>query len=203
MAKGFTLIELLIVIAILAILATTVVLTLNPAQLLAETRDSQRLSDLSTLQAAMSLYLANSTNPVMSYRGACAAQCFSAIDGLGGGCAGTAAARHSSTNGGGATKDAVASSTASRVINGYGWVPVTFNAISGGAPFANLPIDPSNTATHFYSYACSNTNKTFEFDANMESTRYSSGSATDDKESRDGGDVDTIYEIGNDPGVDL
>lgn len=203
MKKGFTLIELLIVIAILAILATTVVLTLNPAQLLAETRDSQRLSDVSTLQAAMSLYLANSTNPTMSYRGSCAAQCFSAIGSLGAGCAGTGAARHSSTNGGGATKDATASSTSSRAINGFGWVPVDFSAISGGAPFANAPIDPTNTSTYFYSYGCSETNKTFEFNANMESSRYASGSATDDKESTDGGDVSTIYEAGNDPGLDL
>ena len=35
MKKGFTLIELVIVIGILAILATVVVLVLNPAQLLA------------------------------------------------------------------------------------------------------------------------------------------------------------------------
>ena len=55
MHKGFTLIELLIVIAILAILATTVVLVLNPAQILAETRDGQRLNDMGTLQSAISL----------------------------------------------------------------------------------------------------------------------------------------------------
>jgi prepilin-type N-terminal cleavage/methylation domain-containing protein len=41
--KGFTLIELLIVIAILAILATAVVLVLNPAQILAQARDAQRI----------------------------------------------------------------------------------------------------------------------------------------------------------------
>ena len=46
--KGFTLIELLIVIAIIAILAVVVVLVLNPAELLRQSRDSQRLSDIST-----------------------------------------------------------------------------------------------------------------------------------------------------------
>ena len=55
MEKGFTLIELLIVIGILAVLATITVLVLNPAQLFAQARDSQRVSDLSTLRSAISL----------------------------------------------------------------------------------------------------------------------------------------------------
>ncbi|MFA6494844.1 MAG: type II secretion system protein, partial [Candidatus Paceibacterota bacterium] len=40
--KSFTLIELLIVIGILAILVAAIVITLNPAQLLAQARDSKR-----------------------------------------------------------------------------------------------------------------------------------------------------------------
>jgi len=57
MKKGFTLLELLIVIAILAVLSSAIVLVLNPAQLLAQARDSQRLSDLSSLHSAIALYL--------------------------------------------------------------------------------------------------------------------------------------------------
>ena len=49
--KGFTLIELLIVIAVIAILAVIVVLTLNPAELLRQSRDADRLSDMATLAA--------------------------------------------------------------------------------------------------------------------------------------------------------
>jgi type IV pilus assembly protein PilA len=41
---GFTLIELLIVIGVLAILATVVVLVLNPTEMFKQARDSQRLS---------------------------------------------------------------------------------------------------------------------------------------------------------------
>ncbi|HEY4525527.1 MAG TPA: prepilin-type N-terminal cleavage/methylation domain-containing protein, partial [Candidatus Paceibacterota bacterium] len=47
--KSFTLIELLIVIAIVAILSTVVIITLNPAELLRQSRDSVRLSDLSLM----------------------------------------------------------------------------------------------------------------------------------------------------------
>jgi prepilin-type N-terminal cleavage/methylation domain-containing protein len=52
---GFTLIELLVVIAILAVLAVVVILTLNPAGLLQESRDSNRLSDMATLNTSLSL----------------------------------------------------------------------------------------------------------------------------------------------------
>jgi len=54
--SAFTLIELLVVIAIIAILAVVVILTLNPAELLRQSRDSSRLSDLATLTSAINLY---------------------------------------------------------------------------------------------------------------------------------------------------
>lgn len=46
---GFTLIELLIVLAIIGILATTLVVILKPSTLLARARDSQRESDINGL----------------------------------------------------------------------------------------------------------------------------------------------------------
>ncbi len=60
--KGFTLIELLIVIGILAVLSTATVLMLNPAGMLAETRDSTRLTDLNAINQALSLYQYYSTS---------------------------------------------------------------------------------------------------------------------------------------------
>jgi prepilin-type N-terminal cleavage/methylation domain-containing protein len=54
--KGFTLIELLVVIVIIAILAIVVVLTLNPAALLQQSRDSNRVSDMATINSAINLY---------------------------------------------------------------------------------------------------------------------------------------------------
>ena len=56
---GFTLIELLVVIAIVSVLAVVVVVTLNPAGLLQEARDANRLSDMATLNSAISLSLAD------------------------------------------------------------------------------------------------------------------------------------------------
>src|ERR1700689_3722601 len=58
MRKAFTLIELLVVIAIIAILSVVVILTLNPAQLLMQSRDSNRVSDLATMNTALGIYAA-------------------------------------------------------------------------------------------------------------------------------------------------
>jgi len=47
--RGFTLIELLIVVGILAVLATLVILVINPAELFKQARDVRRISDMKTL----------------------------------------------------------------------------------------------------------------------------------------------------------
>lgn len=52
-SKGFTLIELLIVIAIIAALAVTVFVALNPAQRLADARDARRSSDVESILTAI------------------------------------------------------------------------------------------------------------------------------------------------------
>jgi hypothetical protein len=65
-----------------------------------------------------------------------------------------------------------------------------------------LPLDPTNDTTYFYSYACDNTAKTFELNANLESTRYSNG-GTEDRESKDGGNNADIYEVGTAAGLAL
>ncbi len=57
--KGFTLIELLVVIAILGILATLVVLAINPAEAQRKGRDATRLSDLATVRKAIDLAIAD------------------------------------------------------------------------------------------------------------------------------------------------
>lgn len=57
--KGFTLIELLVVIAILGILATLVVLAINPAEAQRKGRDATRLSDLATVRKAIDLSIAD------------------------------------------------------------------------------------------------------------------------------------------------
>ncbi len=198
MNKGFTLLELLIVIGILAILATTTILVLNPAELLRQARDSQRVTDLATLNSALGFYVVNVAalnlgNPALCY--VHADEVFfptavpAAVLALGPtGCGG----RH------GAKTNTV---SISQSPEGGGWIPVNFGAISGGSPLAVLPIDPSNTATLFYSYSTSgNVTATFELNAVFESIKYLE---TLDLDGRDGGNNPGVYEIGTEPGLDI
>jgi prepilin-type N-terminal cleavage/methylation domain-containing protein len=182
MKKGFTLIELLVVIAILAVLAVAVVLVLNPVQLIKQARDSTRISDLATLNSAISFYLADVASPDLGI-------CTSTYGRF------TAATTTSSF----ATAVSTSSVTG-RGVDGTGWIDINFATTTGGSPIGRLPLDPVNSITggnnYFYGYACDDTNKYYELNANMESTKYASG-GTGDVESVDGGDNSGWYEVGN------
>ena len=181
---GFTLIELIIVIAIIAILATTVILVLNPAVILAEARDSQRIADLSQLNSALGLYLATSGATL----GGAIDKCY--VHATATAVAAKCAGRHHTSR---TTIDPIPG----REVNGDGWVPVDFREISGGSPLSSLPIDPTSSNTLFYSYA-TDTGSGFELNADMESDKYAL-----EVEAGDGGDKDDLYEVGNDEGLDL
>jgi prepilin-type N-terminal cleavage/methylation domain-containing protein len=210
--KGFTLIELLIVIGILAILATTVVLVLNPAQILQETRDTQRISDLASVQSAIGLYLATASSIDMDDAFTPATGC--GITWWSSGDATIAANQPFET-----PAVPVASQTLGanvRDVDGDGWIPIDLAQVSGGSPLASLPQDPSvndanplddpNTPGYFYAYQCINVGvaggPSYEINGNMESTKFGNGGSSD-VESNDGGDKPDIYEVGNSAGLAL
>ncbi|MBI2048905.1 MAG: type II secretion system protein [Candidatus Liptonbacteria bacterium] len=177
--KGFTLIELLVVIAIIAVLSVVVILTLNPAEILRQARDSNRISDLSTLKSGISFFLSDvsTSSSALGVSG----RCYMAAPG-------------SSTCSWFTTAASYATTTV-RTVNGAGWIPINFNAISSGAPFGNLPADPTNNASYFYSYIA-NATSGFKLAARMESTKYNA-SGSSDIVSTDGGNDNTTYETGS------
>jgi prepilin-type N-terminal cleavage/methylation domain-containing protein len=176
--KGFTLIELLIVIAIVGILAAAVVVVLNPAELLAQARDGQRLSDVDAVNSAINLYIASVDNPDLNE-----------------GATGTVATVNVATAA--CPFTAVCVDDTDDATDGTGWVRVVLDNVSGGSPLPVLPTDPANDTTYYYAYAGSDVTDTFEVDAVLESTRHSGKMATD------GGDDDNFYEKGTEPGLDL
>jgi len=180
-AKGFTLIELLIVIAILAVLSVVVILTLNPAELLKQARDSTRVSDMATYKSAIALYLADVTTPSIGVSTNCYAHASSTM---------TNCLVQGRFN---ATLTAVMTSTVA--VNGTGWMPIAFSTISSGAPISVEPIDPTNNATYFYAYRPNGT--VYKITVNMESGKYQQG-GSNDVESTDGGISSSTYEVGTD-----
>ena len=175
--KGFTLLELLIVIGILAILSTTIVLVINPAELLAKARDSQRISDLNTLKTAIAFYLTESAAPEIT-DGTHTSYCY--FDDV---------------------ECDVGKSVGepSQKVNGDGWIPIEFNLMPGGSPISVLPIDPVNKLDgHFYYvYFADQAKLTFKLIANMESKYYGTEEATRVVD-KDGGQIPTLYEVGTD-----
>lgn len=201
--SGFTLIELLVVIAIIAILAVVVVLTLNPAELLRQSRDSNRISDLATMKNALGIYVEDQSG-VASFSLGSSTTCYNSTPG---GATTTYVPNASGTWTSTTTCSTWFSSATSTVsaatgrsISNAGWLPVNFSAISAGSPISVLPIDPVNTdgttstktaGALFYGYATNGS--VYKLSAFMESTKYSTGGLSD-AETNDGGNNNYVYE---------
>jgi len=172
MNKGFTLIEILIVIAIIAIISVAVILTLNPAVLLEQFRDSSRTSDLTVLNNNVKFATEASVGTGLSL-GSPDTVYVSIPDPVatttaGDQCQGLGLVTLPS----GWSYHCAASSTY-RNVDGTGWVPINFNTVPGGSPSAVLPVDPVNqTSTFLYYTYVMDTNYEYQIYGHFESPSY-------------------------------
>ncbi len=177
--ESFTLIELLVVIGILAILTAAVIIILNPAEYLKQTRDVTRMNDLGSINQALSVLesqgitnfgLANTVYVSIPYSTSTCANL-----GLP-----TLPSNYS--------YHCVSTSTL-QSVNGSGWIPVDFTQ-SGTLSFSSLPIDPINTTStnEYYTYI---TGGSWKLSAIMESNKYKPFAQND------GGTASEAYEKGN------
>lgn len=142
--NSFTLVELLVVIGILAILTAATVIVLNPAELLKQSRDSKRTTDLANLNNGIKLLLTQ--NPDVNL-GSASTVYISLSD-------------SSSTCGSYSLPVLPAGwqyhcATAANLnkVDSTGWIPISFSsATSGVASLAALPLDPQNSGAYYYSY---------------------------------------------------
>jgi len=196
--RAFTLIELLVVIAIIGILAVVVVLTLNPAQLLAQSRDANRISDMATLVSAINLFQAdqsgalsysmgspNTVYPSLPDSGLASSTC---------GDLGLLAVPSGYTY-------RCATSANLRLASNSGWIPINFQAISSGAPLGALPVDPTNSSSSGLYYTYDTNGTTYEVTAGIESSKYKLAGSSD-VISSDGGVLASVYEKGTKMGLE-
>jgi prepilin-type N-terminal cleavage/methylation domain-containing protein len=204
-SQSFTLLELLIVIAILAILAATILLVLQPQELLKQARDANRISSLKQLSNSINFALTE-TGGTLDMDGSFSNTCkgetnqtiyLSLID--------TTTTCQNLINQGYLASPPTnwhyhcpTSTTYQTKTNGLGWLPIDFSQVSS-LQISHLPIDPKNQAQNqlFYSYICDNTNKTFELDPVLESKKFRAWGSKD-RVTTDGGDSYDLYEVGTD-----
>ncbi|MEK9154670.1 MAG: LamG-like jellyroll fold domain-containing protein [Patescibacteria group bacterium] len=143
--SAFSLLELLIVMGVLAILTTTVVLIINPVELLKEGRDSKRIVDIRSIDEAIQLAQADNLSlslgsPNVVYlslpdtNSNCSSYSLPSLP------IGYSYTCQSASN--------------FQKVDGTGWLPIDFTALSTGSPFPVLPIDPENDDNNnlYYTY---------------------------------------------------
>ncbi len=168
--RGFTLIELLVVIAIVAVLAVVVVIVLNPASLLQQARDSNRLSDLATINAALG-YLR--TDQPSATLGSASTSYISVPDPSATSTSGDQCQGLGLPSLGSSSWQCAPAST-SRRTDTTGWIPVSLGSISYGTPLGQLPVDPTNQTSSNLFYAYQTNGSQYEVTAMMESSKYRS-----------------------------
>ena len=166
--KSFTLIELLIVIGILAILVAAVVVTLNPAQLLAQARDSKRQQDLSALNQALNTITALDQSLFM---GTSSIVYTSLPDST------TTCANWNLPSLPSGWQYHCAPTSTLQNTDGTGWIPVNFKT-TGVVSLSSLPIDPINTSSTglYYTYVMGGS---FQLASHFESAKYQATEGSD------------------------
>ena len=179
---GFTLLELLIVIGILAILASITFVALNPAEQLKKARDSRRLSDLKSLDKAISIYESQTMSPITGS----STKVYLSLPDTSATCA-----SYSLPPAPPGYSYACVTEANLRKTDSTGWVPVNFSSIAIGSPLSVLPQDPKNDATYYYTYV---TGGSFMLSGLMESQ----GNKISDQAIADGGRMPGTFELGSD-----
>ncbi len=159
---SFTLIELLIVIAIIAILGAAVVVVLNPVEMMAQARDSQRVTDTENISKSIDLLSISNSPSLGTYRNV-----YISIP--------SATAPNCDAVGLPALPTGwsyvCSNATDYRDIDGTGWIPLNLTTIENGNPITSLPIDPVNNSSSFYSYIPSNSS-TYAITGPLESIKH-------------------------------
>jgi len=148
--KGFTLVELLAVVTILATIATATVIIMNPVEMIRQAEDAVKLNDLNSIHQVLNLFRSNRPGGSLGVPNTV----YVSIPSASTDCAGLGLP---SLPAGWNYRCVTAANL--RRIDGNGWIPVNFTAITGRIPLTTLPIDPINTVASgsYYIYVTNGT----------------------------------------------
>jgi prepilin-type N-terminal cleavage/methylation domain-containing protein len=172
--SGFTLVEMLIVIGIIAVLSVVIILTLNPAQLLEQNRDSHRVADLTSLNAAIGLYYSANVGSL----GSTSILYVSIPDPTATSSAGDQCQGLGLPTAPSGTIYSCAASSTYRNVNGTGWIPINLSLAPGGASLSAWPVDPVNQTSSGLYYTYSTDGTDFIVTSIPESTKVKASLAT-------------------------
>jgi prepilin-type N-terminal cleavage/methylation domain-containing protein len=144
-SKSFTLIELLIVLALISILATILILTINPGGIFSRARDTKRINDLKNIEKIMdTLYSTEYTFNEFNY--ASSNVVYISLPDNNTNCSNWLSELPSLPSGWSYRCSATPTN-----IDGTGWIPIPFSNF----PILNisqLPVDPINKPPYYYSF---------------------------------------------------
>ncbi|MFA5084158.1 MAG: prepilin-type N-terminal cleavage/methylation domain-containing protein [Candidatus Paceibacterota bacterium] len=178
--SAFTLLELLIVFGVVSILSVAVITVINPGELLLSTRDGKRMSDLSTLNRILGLYLVNEGSSFGS-----ASTIYISLPSDNPDCSDLELPELQSPYSYHCQTEAN-----HKKVDGNGWVPVDLTTIPLGTPMSSLPTDPVNDNQYYYTYTPDPSNRTWELTApivSLSKKKYAQN---------DGGNDPNLFEIG-------
>jgi len=181
--KGFTLVELLTVITILATIVTATVVIMNPIEMIRQAEDAVKLNDLNSIHQVLNLFRSNRPGGSIGVSNIV----YISIPSDSPTCVGLGLPVLPA----GWSYRCVTASDLRR-IDGNGWIPVNFTAITGRIPLAILPIDPINTVASGNYYAYVTDGRTWALATMMGSQRHTPFAV------RDGGTDSGRFEVGTD-----
>ncbi len=146
---------------ILGVLAAVTTIILNPVELIAQSRDSNRFSGLDAINRAIALSQAES--PGYSVPLGNANTLYVSLPDSSPTCANLGLPILSS----GWAYSCVTSSNL-KLTNGNGWVPINFAVASTGSQLSGLPIDPINSTSTSLYYTYATNGKNYELTAYLE-----------------------------------
>jgi uncharacterized delta-60 repeat protein/prepilin-type N-terminal cleavage/methylation domain-containing protein len=161
-SKSFTLIELLIVLALISILATILILTINPGGIFSKARDTKRINDLKNIEKIMdTLYSTEYTFNELNY--VSPNVIYISLKDSSSTCGSWLSQLPSLPSGWSYRCSATPTN-----IDGTGWIPIPFNNF----PILNISqlfIDPINKPPYYYTFVFKECN---EFTALLEKINY-------------------------------